>query len=48
MFIVTDRETNQPMVPKSYIYQFMTTLDLRGQGIQNDGNYKRGEKGLAM
>ena len=36
------------LVPKSFDYQFMATLDLRGQGIQNVGDKKRGEKGIPM
>ena len=30
------------LVPKSFDYQFMVTLDLRGHGIQNDADNKRG------
>ena len=33
------------LVPKSVDYQFSATLDLLGQGIQNDRDKKRGEKG---
>ena len=36
------------LVPKSFDYQFMATLDWRGQGIQNGGDNKMGEKGIQM
>ena len=31
---------------KSFDYQFMATVDWRGHGIQNEGDNKRGEKGI--
>ena len=31
--------------PKSFDYQFMATLDERGQGIPNDGEKREGRKG---
>ena len=36
------------LAPKSFDYQFMATLYKKGQGIQNDGDNKRGEKGTPM
>ena len=33
------------LAPKSFDYQFMATLHWRGQGIQNEGDNKRGGEG---
>ena len=36
------------LAPNSFENQFMETLDWRGQGIQNYGDNKMGEKGIQM
>ena len=36
------------LVQKSFDYQFIATLDRGGQGIQNNGDDKRGENGIPM
>ena len=34
--------------PKSFDYQFLDTLDERGQGIANEVDKRGGQEGLAM
>ena len=36
------------MVPKSSDFQFMATFGLKGKGILNDLDNKRGEKGISI
>ena len=36
------------LVPNLFDYQLMARLDLWGQGIRNDGDKDRGEKGIIM